>query len=93
VALGEEAATHTACPNGNDKAWLWDSFVGISNRFGHVSRNRAGDQQQVGVLRRSYKMDSESLHVIEWIRKRRNLDLAAVARSRVELPDIKRPAH
>ena len=54
--------------------------------------HRPGDEQHVGVARRGDEPDAEALDVVDRVVERVDLQLAAVARSGVDLADRQRAA-
>ena len=57
-----------------------------------MPRHRAGDEQQVGVARAGDELDAQAFDVVVGVVERVDLQLAAVARAGVDLPDRQRLA-
>ena len=55
-------------------------------------RDRPGHEQRVGVPRTRHELDAESFDVVVRIHQRVRLQLARVARPRVDVPDRERAA-
>ena len=66
--------------------------VGLAQRQLHVARDRAGDQQHVGVARRGDEVNAEALDVIDRAVQADDLHLAAVAGTGIHLADVQRAA-
>ena len=90
VALAEDAAVAAAVADGDHQLRVGRRVVGAPERDRHVLRHRAGDQQHVGVARAGDEPDAQALDVVVRVAERVDLQLAAVARARVDLPDGQR---
>src|SRR5262252_197049 len=62
-----------------------------ARRFDHVPRYRPRDQQQIGVTRTRDEANAGALQVVIRILERVDLELAAIARTGIDLADIDRP--
>ena len=62
----------------------------IEQRLAHARRDRAGDEQHVGVAGRGDDVEAEALQVVVRVRRERELVLAAVARSGVDVAERER---
>ena len=62
-------------------------IVGAFERFAHVARDRAGDEQHVGMARRGDEAQAEALEVVEGVVERVDFQLAAVAGAGIDLAD------
>src|SRR5215468_1990630 len=85
VAAAEHPARPRAVPHRHHELGRGSGVVGLAQRDLHVAGDRAGDEQQVGVARRGHEVDAEALAVVHRAHEAGDLDLAAVARSRVDL--------
>ncbi len=90
--IAERAAAESAGANGDDDFRLWDCRVSLAQRVSHVMAHRAGDDQAVGVARRSDDVDTEAQHVKNDIIQRLQLEVAAVAASGGDRAQLQRAA-
>ena len=65
----------------------------VAQRVGHVAGDNTGHQQRIGVPRRRDQPSAEPLRVIHRPERRRNLHLAAIAGTRVDVADLQRTRH
>src|SRR4051812_28251836 len=92
VTLAEYPAGAAAIADRDDELRIRRRFIGSPERELHVARDGARHEQQVRVPRARDEFDAVSFEVVERIAERVDLELAAVARARVDLTDAKRAA-
>ena len=83
----EEVAAECAVAERGDAARLGHRVVGDQERLAHPGRDRAGDEEHVGVARRGDDAEAEALEVVVRARRERELVLAAVAGAGVDVAD------
>ena len=65
AAVAEHVAAERAVAERGDEARLGHRLVGAAQRLDHARRDRAGDEQDVGVARRGDDVQAVSLEVVE----------------------------
>jgi hypothetical protein len=91
VALAEDPAVASAVPHRNHQLRVGGGHVGPLQGDLHVDRYRAGHQQHVGKAGGGCEVDAEPFAVVECVVHGVDLQLAAVARSRIHLADGQAP--
>src|SRR5262249_14230297 len=84
-------AIDRAIADRNDPFRLRRRRVRALERFLHVARERAGHEQHVCMARRSDETNAEALDIVDRIVERVDLELATVARARVDFTDREAP--
>ena len=92
VVLAEDAAAAATGAHGHYQSRRGRGVVGLAQSQFHVARDRAGDQQHVGMTGRGDEMNAEALDVIHRAVQSRDFDLAAVARAGIHFADVERAA-
>ena len=83
----EHVAAEGAVAERGDSARLGHGVVGDEQRRAHSARDRAGDEEHVGVARRGDDSEPEALEVVVGAGGEGELVLAAVARAGVDVAD------
>jgi hypothetical protein len=87
IAFPENAARTSAVTHGNYDLRCGRGMVGPLERNFHVVGNRTRHQQHVRKTRRRGEVDAEALAVVKGVVQAVDLELAAVSRPRIHLPD------
>src|SRR5690348_15000409 len=87
VIDAEDTAADAAGADSNDDLRLRSGIVGFPQSQLHVARNGAGDEQHVGMARRSHEMDTKALDVVHGIVEGIDLQFASVAGAGIDLAD------
>src|SRR6516162_6922021 len=64
VVLPEDAATAPAGADGNHQAGRRSGVESLAQGQFHIARDRAGDQQHIGVARGGDEMDTEAFDIV-----------------------------
>src|SRR5216683_3971685 len=67
IVLAEDTATDAAGANGHHDSRFRHSLVGLQQGKLHVSGDRTGDQEHVGMTRRCHELNSEAFNVMDWV--------------------------
>ena len=92
VGIAEDPAAERAIAQSGDEAGFGHRVVGGSQRLGHARRDRAGDEQHVGVPRRGDDVQAEALEIVDGVGGGGQLVLAAVAGAGVDVAQRQRAA-
>ena len=79
VVLAKDAATDAAGTNRDYNFRFWHSLVGFQQGQLHISCDRPGDQEHIGVTRRCNKLNAEAFQVIDRIVQGNDFEFASVA--------------
>ena len=92
VVLAKDSTATPARAYGHDQARIGRCIVGFSECQFHVTRDRAGYQQHVGMARGGDEVNTEAFDVIDRAVEVYDFDFAPVARTGIYLADVKRAA-
>jgi hypothetical protein len=92
IALSKYAARAAAVAQGDHELRIGCGLIGSTQRYFHVFRHGACDQQHIGVPRACDKPNAESFKVVERIIESVDLELTAVTRAGVDVADAQRAA-
>ena len=84
--------SRTAIAHRHHQLGVGRAVVGDAQRVLHVLRHRAGDQQHVGMARAGDELDAAPFEVVVGIVEGVDFQLAAVARTGIDLADGQRAA-
>src|SRR5262249_8295256 len=90
VALAEDTSGTAAVANRHDQLGLGRGIVGALECSFHVARYGAGYEQHIGVARASHEADAQPFEIVVRVVRRVNLQLASVARARINVTDAER---
>src|SRR5713101_2838155 len=90
VVLAEDAAAAAARAHGHHQARFGHGGVSLAQGQFHVTGDRPGDEQHVGVTGRGDEVDAEAFEVIDRAVQSDNLNFAAVAGASIHLADVQR---
>src|SRR6185369_11614486 len=92
VGAAKDAAVACAVAGGDDEFRIRRGLPRTPQRLGHVAGHRTRHQEAVRVAWGRHEVHTESLEVVVRAGEAADLQLAAVARARVDLPDGERAA-
>src|SRR5712672_1334215 len=92
VALAEDPPRATAVADRDHQLRVGSGLPGALERGFHIPRNGTGYEQHIGVARARDELDAETLEIVVGTVHRVDLELAAVARARIHVPDRQRTA-
>jgi len=92
IPLADDAAGGGAGSHGDDHARVGDGLEGATDGGFEVARDRAGDDDAVGVARGGDEVDAEAAHVVHGVQQGRELPVAGVAGAGIEVAQMQRAA-
>ena len=87
VASLEQPAVERAAADRDDPFGIGRGVPGAEQGVAHVGGHRAGDHQDIGVAGGGDEAQAEALQVVDHIVERVDFQLAAIARTGIDLPD------
>src|SRR5437879_5229904 len=92
VALAEDSPRAPAVADRDHQLRVGGGLPGAPERGFHIPRHGTGYEQHVGVARARHELDAQALKVVVGAVHRVDLELAAVARAGIHVPDRQRAA-
>src|ERR1051326_2862543 len=90
VASRENSAVFCAIPDGDNNFRIWGGLVRPLQWICHISRDRPGNEQAIGVARGGNELKPESFQIVVGAVESANFELTPDTRARVDLAYVHR---
>ena len=87
IAPREETSVEGAIADRDHPFGVRRRLVGALQRLAHVLGDWPGDQEHIGMARRGHELEPKTLEIVNGIVQRMDLELAAIARTGIDLAD------